>query len=120
MITPAQLREMEIRLYGLPPKAKASPTAVEDESDLHNAIIQYCREKGWGYLHGSMAHRTRRTLGEMDFVIMAERSQLRLVECKSKNGKLSTDQQAFIAQARRNGHVIHIVRSMEEFRLLFV
>lgn len=93
---------------------------AEDESDLHNAIIDYCRERGWQYLHGSMAARTHRTLGEPDFIILAHGSQLRMVECKSKTGKLSPDQQAFIAHARRNGHVVHVVRSMEEVTKLFV
>src|SRR6267142_6769496 len=88
---------------------------VEDESDLHNAIIDYCKSKGWQYLHGSVAARTHRTLGEPDFIILAHGSQLRMVECKSKTGKLSTDQQAFIAHARKNGHVIYVIRSMEEF-----
>lgn len=95
------------------------PNPIEDESELHNQIIDYCNSKGWGYLHGSMAARTHRTLGEPDFVILAHGSQLRLVECKSKNGKLSNYQQAFIAQAKRNGHVVHVVRSVEEFTVLF-
>ena len=37
--------------------------AVEVESDLHDAIIKFCKHKGWVYLHGSMAYLTRRTLG---------------------------------------------------------
>ena len=92
---------------------------TDRESDLHNSIIDYCREKGWQYLHGSMAHKTRRVYGEPDFIILAHGSQLRMVECKSKNGKLSQDQQAFIAHARKNGHVVYVVRSMEEFEKLF-
>ncbi len=89
------------------------------ESDLHNQIIDYCKSKGWQYLHGSMAERTHRTLGEPDFIILAHGSQLRMVECKSKTGKLSLDQQGFIAHAARNGHVVHVVRSMEDFVKLF-
>lgn len=104
--------------YGYDQIGNCAP--CQDESDLHDAIIDYCRERGWQYLHGSMAARTHRTLGEPDFVILAEHSKIRFVECKSKTGKLSPDQQAFIAHARKNGHIIYVVRTMEEFKTLFI
>ena len=120
-MTSQQLRDYEARMYskGLKPSPVLTPE-IADESDLHNAIIDYCKSKGWQYLHGSMAHRTRRVCGEPDFIVLAHGSQLRMVECKSKAGKLSTDQQGFIAHAARNGHVVHVVRSMYEFVKLFV
>jgi len=121
-MTNQQLRDYEARMYGRIHRGEtkpALPVPAEDECDLHNSIIDYCREKGWQYLHGSMAARTHRTLGEPDFIILAHGSQLRMVECKSKTGKLSTDQQAFIAHAKKNGHVVYVVRSMEEFVKLF-
>ncbi len=90
------------------------------ESDLHNQIIHYCKSKGWQYLHGSMAHRSRRTLGEPDFLVLADRGRLFMVECKTKTGKLSMEQQGFIAHAAKNGHVVHVVKSMEEFVKLLV
>jgi hypothetical protein len=117
-MTSQQLREYEARMYGNGRHCDHNKP-VEDESDLHNAIIDYCKSKGWQYLHGSMAHRSRRTLGENDFTILADRSQVRFVECKSKNGKLSPDQQAFIAHAKKNGHVVYVVRSLDEFVKLF-
>jgi hypothetical protein len=119
--THQQFRDYNARMYGpmSPPGQISVEPLHETECDLHNAIIDYCRERGWQYLHGSMAARTHRTLGEPDFTILAERSQLRMVECKSKIGKLSTDQQAFIAHANRNGHVVYVVRSIEEFKALF-
>lgn len=119
-MTSQQLRDYEARMYGRMQRALPASPPVIDESDLHNQIIDYCNSKGWGYLHGSMAARTHRTLGEPDFVILANGSQLRIVECKSKTGKLSKDQQAFAAQARRNGHVVYVVHNMEEFTRLFV
>jgi hypothetical protein len=42
------------------------------------------------------------------------------VECKTKTGKLTVEQQGFIAHAARNGHTVHVIRSMEEFDMLFV
>jgi hypothetical protein len=66
-----------------------------------------------------MANRTYRTKGEPDFTILAHGAQVRFVECKRKNGKLTKEQQAFIVHAARNGHVVHVVRSLEEFAQLF-
>lgn len=120
--TERQLREFEIRTKGVVDKnglLETDSDPVTYESALHNEIIDYCKSKGWQYLHGSMAARTHRTLGEPDFIILAHGSQLRMVECKSKTGKLSTDQQAFIAHARKNGHVVFVVRTMEQFLELF-
>lgn len=122
-MTEQQFRDYEARMNGSNHPAHdlfEISAPVTDESDLHNSIIDYCREKGWQYLHGSMAARTHRTLGEPDFIVLAHGSKLRMVECKSKNGKLSPDQQAFIAHARKNGHIVYVVRSMEEFEKLFV
>jgi len=62
-----------------------------------------------------MAAATHRTLGEPDFVILASDGRVFFVECKSKTGKLTLEQQAFIAHAAKNGHAVHVVRSMEEF-----
>jgi hypothetical protein len=118
--TNEQLRDFEARRYSSNHIQKVLSEPVSDESELHNAIIEYCKSKGWQYLHGSMAERTHRTLGEPDFIILAHGSQLRMVECKSKAGKLSLDQQAFIAHAKKNGHVVYVVRSMDEFEKLFV
>ena len=118
-MTEQQWRDYNARMNGIMRSPIQCHDCVENESDLHNAIIDFCKERGWQYLHGSMSTRTHRTLGEPDFVVLAHGSQLRMIECKSKNGKLSQAQQAFIAHARRNGHVVHVVRSMEEFEKLF-
>jgi hypothetical protein len=118
--TKQELRNHQAKMHGTPYKRYESEQGpITDESALHYRIIDYCKSKGWQYLHGSMAERTHRTLGEPDFIILAHGSQLRMVECKSKTGKLSLDQQAFIAHAKKNGHVVHVVRSMEEFEGLF-
>lgn len=126
-MTEQQLRDYEAKrnrddceLRPLANHLSGAAEEIRNECDLHNSIIDYCRERGWQYLHGSMAHKTRRVCGEPDFIILAHGAQKVLVECKSKNGKLSTDQQAFMAHARKNGHVVHVVRTMEEFTKLFV
>ena len=96
-------------------KPAAHSDGVKKESDLHESIIQFCRDRGWQYLHGAMSERTHRTAGEPDFILLAPAGVVLLVECKSKSGKLSPAQLAFQAHALKNGHTIHVVRSMSEF-----
>ncbi len=85
------------------------------EAKLHEDIFDECRRRGWIALHGSMAERTCRTLGEPDFVILADGGRVLFVECKSRKGKLSPAQAALKHQAERLGHAVHVVRSMGEF-----
>lgn len=93
---------------------KASP-AAEAEEELHNEIIDYCRTHGWVYYHGSMAHRTRRTVGEPDFSIRADRGRVFDIEVKRPGETLSPHQLANLIQCERLGHTVHVVRSMDEF-----
>lgn len=88
---------------------------VKVERDLHSQIFEECRRRGWIAFHGSMAERTHRTKGEPDFIILTDDKRALLVECKTATGKLTTEQQAMIAHARKLGHTIHVVRSMQEF-----
>ncbi len=88
---------------------------MEHESELHEAVFDECRRRGWIALHGSMAERTCRTLGEPDFVILADAGRVLFVECKSRSGKLSPAQAALKHQAERLGHTVHVVRSLVEF-----
>lgn len=116
-ITPQQFREMEIRLHGKN-RAEASIDPVENESQLHYDIIDYCDSKNWQYLHGAMSRRTHRTKGEPDFAILRDGGITLYVECKTKTGKLTPEQLAFAAMARRNGHTVYLVRSMEDFKMI--
>ena len=101
---------------------------VEKESDLHDQIFSECRRRGWIALHGSMAERTARNLGEPDYVIVgsvtetwtdgtgpSKSPRIWLIECKSKTGKLSPAQAAMAHHAAHLGHTIHVVRSFAEF-----
>ena len=89
--------------------------APKREADLHAQIFDECRRRGWIALHGSMAERTCRTLGEPDFVLICDNGRVLFVEAKTAKGKLSLAQQAMIAHAAKLGTTIHVVRSMEEF-----
>jgi len=89
--------------------------APERESAIHKFILSECRRRGWICFHGSMAHRTHRTVGEPDFVILASEGRLFLIECKRKGGKQSTAQLALTAMAHHLGHIMHVVTTPREF-----
>lgn len=126
-ITPEQFEDMRRRTErarGIIPDApenaeltaKSLLDAVTDEERLHNDIIKFCRDSGWIYFHGSMAHKTLRTVGEPDFTILANNARVFFIECKTKTGKLSPEQLALKLWAEKLGHTIHTVRSMSEFK----
>jgi hypothetical protein len=88
--------------------------APKNEADLHAQIFDECRRRGWIAFHGAMSERSHRTLGEPDFTIIAD-GRVLFIECKTRVGKLTLEQQAMIAHAAKLGTTIHVVRSMEEF-----
>jgi hypothetical protein len=97
---------------------KAASDACEKEighGGLHEQIMEECRRRGWITLHGSTAHPTRRNEGEPDFIVIADGGRIFLIECKSKTGKLSIEQQQFAAHAAKLGTKVHLVRSLREF-----
>lgn len=91
--------------------------AVRDDSEsaLHDAISEYCKGRGWLAFHGSMAHRAMRTLGEPDFIIARADGVTLYVECKTKTGKLTPEQQAIGHALTALGQRWAVVRSLEEF-----
>jgi Holliday junction resolvase-like predicted endonuclease len=92
--------------------------ASEDESELQSRIRQWCAQNGWTCLGGSMAHRTRRTVGEPDLIVVGSQRGdpvIRFVECKTRLGKLSPAQRAVAAGLARHGVTVHIARSMSDF-----
>lgn len=102
--------------YSKPPKNQpVKSPGVERESDLHAAILRECKRRCWIAFHGSMAHSTFRTEGEPDFVILANSGRVFLIECKTRNGKLSPAQNGIKHWAFNLGHEVHIIRSMEQF-----
>ncbi len=87
----------------------------EREKDLHNAILAECRQRGWLALHGSMAHRSMRNLGEQDFTILLPHGKTLLLEAKSTKGKLRPEQLGIKMMAEKLGHAYVVVRTLEEF-----
>lgn len=96
-------------------KLAATGKAVEREADLHDQILAECRRRGWIALHGRMDLASGRTIGEPDFVLMADNGRVLFIECKTKAGKIRPEQQALHAWAARLEHTVHVVRSLVEF-----
>ncbi len=115
-ISTAQLQTMLARLTKAgTPAPTLNPVSLE--ADLHQQIEQYCRSKGWICFHGSMAHRTHRTIGEPDFIIAADAGRTFFIEAKRRGGKLSPVQAQMKAWAEKLGHKVSVVTTMEEFRI---
>jgi hypothetical protein len=86
-----------------------------DEMELHEEIILYCRNRGWGFIRANPTKKSHITLGAPDFVILANLGRVHFIECKSATGKLRTEQLGFKIQAEMNGHIVHVVRTFDEF-----
>jgi hypothetical protein len=97
------------------PQTVAASASSGSESDLHQQVIDCCRNNLWLPFHGSMAHRTYRTPGEPDFTILLPRKKFLLLELKTKTGKLSAEQLGLHMMAENLGHTIHVCRSFSEF-----
>lgn len=93
---------------------------ADREADLHEQIFSECRRRRWIAFHGAMSERTNRTLGEPDFIILANGGRVFFVECKSRSGKLGPEQQAIAHAAKALGHEINVVRSFREFLFLLM
>lgn len=91
---------------------------VDEEIPLHNEILKECERRGWLAFHGSTAHRTHRTVGEFDFIILADGGRRFNIECKKKGGKLTTEQITIHHWANHLGHATYVVRSFQEFLLV--
>ena len=87
----------------------------ESERDLQNEIIKCCQSNQWPIFRGSMAHRTFRNVGEPDFHVIIPWNQHLMIECKSRKGKLTTEQLGVKMQLEMVGCPVHVVRSLSEF-----
>lgn len=113
--TSAWLRDFEARGGCATEQANAPSSLPAHERDLHVSIIGECDRRGWLVLHGSMTKLTHRIAGEFDFIILADQGRVLFVEAKSKTGKLSPEQLALHAWAKKLGHTPVVARSLQEF-----
>ena len=103
------------------PELSDDAVGAGEEGELHNSILDYLKREGLAYVHQRMDQRSTSNQGVPDFCIAAPLKQGELiprtlwVECKTKTGKLSEEQQTWKFLCERAGHRYHIIRSMREF-----
>lgn len=85
------------------------------EYDLHDRIKADCRRMGWKYVYSDPTRPTTCGEGVCDFIIYADGGRMFHVECKSASGKLSLEQQSFIAWVNKLGHTVKVVRNFTEY-----
>lgn len=89
--------------------------SVSSEAALHAQILEECKGRGWPVHHARMDRPATCGVGTPDFAIALPNGRTVWIEAKSKTGKLSREQAAWIAALRRHGHTAEVVRSMVEF-----
>ena len=112
-ITEADYIAMQARLRKS--AATFTPADTGPESALHDAILAHCRARRWLCVHSRMDRPTSQGLGVPDFIILADKGRMFLVEAKSKTGKLTPEQMGFGVLCELLGHKVHLVRSLKEF-----
>lgn len=111
--TPAQFAALPPAMRG--EIARAANDAPLLEIPLHNQIIQFCKDNRWLYLHARTDCKSTIALAAQDFTIFASRGRTFCIECKSRTGKLTLEQNAWRVAMECNGHTVHLVRSFTEF-----
>ena len=92
------------------------PDAVEYEiAGLHVPIMAECKRRGWRYVHSNPSKPATIGEGVCDFIIYADKGRIFHIECKSKTGKLKTEQVIFIAWLSRLAHRVYVITAMSEF-----
>lgn len=92
------------------------PAEPARERDLHDDIIDLCRQQGWYYIHSRMDRRSTVQVGAPDFVIALPGGKTVWLECKRKGGKVTTSQQGTLLQLKLLGHIASVVYSLEEVK----
>ena len=99
-------------------KGLATDPGVEREADLHNAILIEIKRRGWIAFYSRMDKPTTATIGQPDIICMADEGRTFYLELKTAKGKLSTEQLAIKAWAKKLNHEVHTVRSLSDFLII--
>ena len=87
---------------------------VECEADLHDEIIQLCKDRGYYYVHSRTDRRTTQACGVPDFIVAIEAGKTLFLECKARNNKPTVEQLSAVAHLNKLGHTAAIVTNMAE------
>jgi len=109
--------QLDVDLYHAR-QSRAKPSVHKPEAkeaDLHSKILTECWRRGWPVVHARMDRPATVQIGTPDFVIACPNGRTLWIEAKAGNRKPTTDQLAWIASLKRQGHRACVVRSIEEF-----
>jgi hypothetical protein len=95
--------------------AEAVGEGCDNESKLHEQIINECNRRGWYFVHSRMDMPTTNARGTPDFVIAADDGKVFWIEAKGAKTKVTPHQQGMLHWLERLKHRAVIVRSLEEF-----
>lgn len=87
----------------------------ENESQLHEDIIEYCKSKGWYYVHSRMDQRSTNAIGTPDFIIAIDGGKTLWIECKIPGKKATIFQLAALTHLNKLQHKARLVTSMDGF-----
>lgn len=100
----------------------AEPLAEREtgKGGLHQQVLAYCDSKWprWMVIYARTDKPSTLPVGSPDLTILLPNGKLLLVELKAKGKKPTTDQMAWHIQAKMIGHKVHVVRSLDELKLL--
>ncbi len=115
-ITRMQYYEMLANVQRRPKSITGQALAdVKREADLHDQILDYCKDKGWICVHSRMDRPSTNQVGTVDAIVATDDGRTLWVECKRAGGKLTPAQNAFIHWLERNHQQVCVVRSLEQF-----
>jgi len=101
-------------------KPSCSVGVEREIKDLHEPIMAYCNRQ-WPrikYIRARSDMPSGITVGCHDFTLFLPGNRTLCIECKKKDGKVSVEQAGWIKEMAMLEHIVHIVRSMEEFYAL--
>lgn len=88
---------------------------AKSEKELHQQIAGLLRREGVEWMgHGSMAHKTKYTVGWPDFVIPLPTGKTLYWEVKYGEGKVRPEQAECIDWLQKCGHSAKVIRSYSE------
>ena len=94
---------------------KAPSQSAPLESELHQSIEAYCKQRRWYYVHSRMDARTTTAKGVPDFIIALPSGRTLWIECKRKGGKPTSEQLGAHQWLRSLSHEARIVWTFDEF-----
>lgn len=116
VITHEQFAAMQARLA---PKTRMPPPddATDDEIGLHGEIMRWLKDNGVPYIHARPDKKSRTNPGSPDFAFPYN-AKVFFIECKTRTGKRSTGQIAWMLMSERQGSPVHLCQSFSEFLII--